>query len=168
MRGSPSTALSGQIRVGRALGADAGEPEDEDSTTLAGGPALPEDEDAGVAGNSEYVLRVRVSDPSTASATVNVIVRVTEVNEAPAFGEDAPTVLRVRENADPPVITFGDDDSPVNADTFAVTDQDGADTARAYSVTGDDREGPCLRQQMTYWGSWRATGPTSRRRARTR
>ena len=133
-------SASGQIRVGRALGADAGEPEDEDSTSLTGGPALPVDEDAGVAGNSEYVLRVRVSDPSTASATVNVIVRVTEVNEAPAFDEDAPTVLRVKENADPPVITFGDDDSPVNADTFAVTDQDGADTARAYSVTGEDRE----------------------------
>ena len=133
-------SASGQIRVGRALGADAGEPEDEDSTSLTGGPALPEDEDAGVAGNSEYVLRVRVSDPSTASATVNVIVRVTEVNEAPAFDEDAPTVLRVKENADPPVITFGDDDSPVNAGTFAVTDQDGADTARAYSVTGEDRE----------------------------
>ena len=83
---------------------------------------------------------MRVSDPSTASATVNVIVRVTDVNEAPAFDEDAPTALRVRENADPPVITFGDDDGPVDADTFAVTDQDGADTARAYSVTGEDRE----------------------------
>ena len=83
---------------------------------------------------------MRVSDPSTASATANVIVRVTNVNEAPAFGEDVPTVLRVRENADAPVITFGDDDSPVDADTFAVTDQDGADTTHAYSVTGDDRE----------------------------
>ena len=88
-------SASGQIRVGRALGADAGEPEDEDSTALTGGPALPVDEDAGVAGNSEYVLRVRVSDPSTASATVNVIVRVTDVNEAPAFDEDAPVALRV-------------------------------------------------------------------------
>ena len=133
-------SLSGQIRVARELGADSGETEDEDSTVLTGSPALPEDEDADVAGNSEYVLRVRVSDPSTASATANVIVRVTNVNEAPAFNEDVPTVLRVRENADPPVITFGDDDSPVNADTFAVTDQDGADTTNAYSVAGDDRE----------------------------
>ena len=133
-------SASGQIRVGKALGADAGEPEDEDTSSLIGGPALPVDEDAGVAGNGEYVLRVRVSDPSTASATVNVIVTVTDVNEAPAFDEDAPTVLRVRENADPPVITFGDDDSPVDAGTFAVTDQDGGDTTRAYSVTGDDRE----------------------------
>ena len=132
-------SASGQIMVGRVLGADAGEREDEDTTSLPGSPALPEDEDADVAGNSEYVLRVRVSDPSTASATVNVIVRVTNVNEAPTFHEDVPTVLRVRENADPD-ITFGDDDNPVDAGTYAVTDQDGADTTYAYSVTGDDRE----------------------------
>ena len=133
-------SLSALIRVGRELGADPGETEDEDSTALTGSPTVPEGEDADVAGNSEYVLRVRVSDPSTASATVNVIVRVTNVNEAPVFDEDVPTVLRVRENADPPVITFGDNDSPVDADTFAVTDQDGADTTYAYSVTGDDGE----------------------------
>ena len=53
---------------------------DEDSTALTDGPALSDGEDAGDAGNSEYVLRVMVSDPSTASATVNVIVRVTNVN----------------------------------------------------------------------------------------
>ena len=133
-------SASGRIMVGRVLGADAGEREDEDSTALTGSPALPDDEDADVAGNSEYVLRVRVSDPSTASATVNVIGRVTDVNEAPAFDEDVPTVLRVRENADPPVITVGDSGTPVDADTHAVTDQDGADTTYAYSVTGDDRE----------------------------
>ena len=133
-------SLSGQIRVGKVLGADDGEREDE-ATTLVGDPALPEGEDAGVAGNSEYVLRVRVSDPSTASATVNVIVRVTNVNEPPAFNENVPTLLRVEENpADQPVITFGDDDSEVDADTFAVTDQDGAVTTVSYSVTGDDRE----------------------------
>ena len=132
---------SGQIRVGKELGADGGQREDEDSTTLSGNPALPENEDADDVGNSEYVLRVRVSDPSTASATVNVIVRVTDVNEAPVFDEDAPTVLKVIENEDPLVITFGDDDSPVGADTFAVTDQDDADTTTTftYSVTGDNR-----------------------------
>ena len=139
-------SLSGQIRVGKELGADDEEREDEDSTTLAGTPALPEDEDADDAGNSEYVLRVRVSDPSTASATVNVIVRVTNVNEAPVFGEDVPTALRVREitdiedNADAPGLTFGDEDSPVDVETFAVTDQDANDTTFSYSVTGDDRE----------------------------
>ena len=132
-------SLSGQIRVGKVLGADAGEREDE-ATTLSGDPALPEGEDAGEADNSEYVLRLRVSDPSTASATVNLIVRVTNVNEPPDFAENVPTLLRVEENEAPPVITFGDDDSEVDTDTFAVTDQDGAVTTVTYSVTGDDRE----------------------------
>ena len=78
---------------------------------------MPDGEDAGAAGNNEYVLRVRVSDPSTASATVNVIVRVTNVNEPPAFDEDVPTVLRVdeipdrtnadSENADPVIKRWG-------------------------------------------------------------
>ncbi len=132
-------SLSGQIRVGKVLGADDGEQEDE-VTILSGDPALPDNEDAGEADNSEYVLRLRVSDPSTASATVNVIVRVTNVNEPPAFGENVPTLLRVVENTDPPVITFGDADSEVDADTFAVTDQDSDVTNVRYSVTGDDRE----------------------------
>ena len=106
-------SLSGQIRVGKQLGADPGETEDEDSTVLTGAPALPDDEDADEENNGEYVLRVRVSDPSTASATVNVIVRVTEVNEAPAFDDDAPTLLSVVENADPPVITVGTTTAPL-------------------------------------------------------
>ncbi len=133
-------SLSGQIRVGKELGADDEEREDEDSTTLAGTPALPEDEDADDAGNSEYVLRVRVSDPSTASATVNVIIKVTNVNEPPAFDEDVPTLLRVKENEDPPNITVGDSGTSIDGATFAVTDQDANDTTFSYSVTGDDDE----------------------------
>ena len=140
-------SASGQIRVGKVLGFDdrehLGEPserEDEDSRALTGNPALPEGEDAGQAVNNEYVLRVRASDPSTASATVNVIVRVTNVNEPPDFNEGVPTLLRVRENVDPPALTFGDNDSPVVAATFVLTDQDGTVTSVTYSVTGDDRE----------------------------
>ena len=141
-------SLSGQLRVGRELGADAGEREDEDSTALSGIGALPGGEEAPDPGNSEYVLRVRVSDPSTASATVNVIVTVTGVNEPPAFDEDAPTALRVRENADSPVITFGESDTPVDFNTYAVTDQDGSvggphpydDTSYTYSVSGPDSD----------------------------
>ena len=132
--------LSGQIRVGEELGADAGEREDEDSTALTGGPMLPEGEDAGDADNSEYVLRVRVSDPSTASAVVNVIVTVAGVNEFPLFDEDAPASLRVRENADPPVLTLGDGETPVGTVTYAATEQDGDDTCCTYSVSGPDRE----------------------------
>ena len=130
-------SATGQLRVGKVLGADDGEREDE-ATSLTGAPALANDEDADEADNSEYVLRVRASDPSTASATVNVIVSVTNMNEPPEFDEDVPTVLRVRENEDPPALTFGDDDSPVDASTFAVTDQDTANPTVAYSVTGED------------------------------
>ena len=131
-------SASGQIRVGKELGADAGEQEDEDSTDISGVPALPGGEDAYDAGNSEYVLWVKVSDPSTASATVNVIVTVTELNEAPLFEEDAPTVLRVVENADSPVITLEDGDTLLPPNTYAVTDQDGSDTCCTYLVTGVD------------------------------
>ena len=159
-------SLTGQIRVGKVLGADPGkreddpderecdlgegeagpgEREDEDSTALVGGPALPPGE-ADECGNSEYVLRVRASDPSTASAIVNVIVRVTEVNEPPAFKDEAPTLLSVVENADPPVITIGHGGPAIDADTYAVTDQDGIvtgpdgydDTTYTYSVSGAD------------------------------
>ena len=138
-------SASGQIRVGKVLGADAREHLDDpderedEATSLIGAPALPDDEDAGDAGNSEYVLRVRVSDPSTASTTVNVIVRVTNENEPPAFNENVPTLLRVKENEDP-TIRFGDDDSEVDEDTFAVTDQDGDATTVPHRVTGDDEE----------------------------
>ena len=131
---------SGQIMVGKLLGADPGEREDEDSTGLPGVPELPENEDAAEEDNSEYVLRVRASDPSTASATVNVIVRVTNVNEAPEFDQDVPTLLRVVENEDPPGLTFGDDDNPVDAATFSATDQDSPSATITYSVTGDDLE----------------------------
>ena len=149
-------SLSGQIRVGKVLGADDREPEDEDSTSLPGSPVLPVGEEAGGVGNSEYVLRVRVSDPSTASATVNVIVTVTNVNEPPHFVDEAPpTVLRVdeipdgedpdRENEGPPVIRVGHDGLSIDTDTYRVADQDGSiddgpnsydDTTYTYSVTG--------------------------------
>ena len=138
-------SLTGQIRAGKELGADPGELEDE-ATTLPGSPAPLEVEDA--ASNSRYVLRVRASDPSTASATVNVIVRVTEVNEPPAFDDDAPTLLSVVENTDPPDITVGHGGPAIDADTYAVTDQDGSvagsdgydDTTYTYSVSGADRD----------------------------
>ena len=79
-------SASGQLRVGKVLGADDGD----GKTRTDPHSRRPREDD-----NSEYVLRVRVSDPSTASATVNVIVRVRDVNEPPAFeNEDVPTVLK--------------------------------------------------------------------------
>ena len=38
-----------------------------------------------------------------------------------------------------PVLTFGGDDTPVDAGTYAATDQDGDDTTDTYSVSGADR-----------------------------
>ena len=128
-------SASGQVRVGKVLGADDGEREDEGPTPIAGAPAQPGD-----GGNSEYVLRVRVSDPSTASATVNVIVTVRDVTEPPAFGEDVPTLLRVKENEDRLGITIGDSGKSVVATTFAATDQDGDVVTVPHQVTGDDEE----------------------------
>ena len=110
---------------------------------------------------------MKVSDPSTASATVNVIVTVADVNEPPHFvNEDAPTLLRVRENQKddegdpvvPPVITFGDSDTRVDAGTYAVTDLDVDETGPhpyddtdvdtyMYSVSGRRQRCPCLQQQ---------------------
>ena len=141
--------MSGQLRIGKALGADGGEREDEDSTSLAGSPALPPGEDAGDADNSKYVLRVRASDPSTAFDTVNVIVAVSDVNEPPRFvDQNAPTLLRVRENVDSPVITFGIRDTPLDADAYTVFDLDVDETAPhphddrsySYSVSGPDSD----------------------------
>ena len=141
-------SLSGQIRVARVLGADAGEVEDEDSTALDGSPSLPEGENADDAGNSEYVLRLRVTDPSTAFDTVNVVITINDVNEPPAFQNDAPTLLSVVENTDPPVIRVGHSGTAIDAETYAVTDQDGSvtgpdgydDTTYTYSVAGADRD----------------------------
>ena len=115
-------SLTGQIRAGKVLGADPGateddadQREDEDSKDLTADLGLTADEDPGEAGNSEYVLRARASDPSTAFAVVNVIVRVAEVNEPPAFGENAPTLLSVVEkvNEAPPVIRVEHDGDPL-------------------------------------------------------
>ena len=126
-------SASGQMRVGKVLGADDGEREDEGPTTLTAVPGAPD--------NNQYVLRVRASDPSTASATVNVIISVPNENEPPAFDEDVPTVLRVRENEVPLVLKFVDgegNDSRVDEDTFDVTDQDGDVPTPTYSVSGAD------------------------------
>ena len=139
-------SLTGQIRVAKVLGADAGQTEDEGPTGLTGDPVLPAGEDAAQPDNSEYVLRVRVSDPSTASVTVNVIVTVTNVNEPPEFDEDVPTLLRVKENQKDsndqpiqPVITLEDGETPIATTTFVATDQDSGDTSVSYRLSGTDR-----------------------------
>ena len=136
-------SLSGQIRVGKALGADPGETEDEDSMDLTAVLGLTTDEDPGKAANSEYVLRVKVSDPSTASATVNVIVVVTNVNEAPQFRKDAPTELSVAEGDADKILKAGTPPVELQGSTYAVTDEDAEDSPSqtgAYSLEGADKD----------------------------
>ena len=144
-------SASGQIRVGKELGADAGEREDEDSTAFSSGPALPQRKDAAEPLNSEYVLRVRVSDPSTASDIANVIVTVTEVNEAPRFDadttqggiQDPPTELSVTEANAVKSLQAGTPLADLQGNTYTVMDEDAADEvpeAGAYSLKGADKD----------------------------
>ena len=71
---------------------------------------------------------------------MNVIVRVTEVNEPPAF-DDAPTLLSVVENEGLAGHQGWAHGPLIDASTYAVTDQDGADTTTyTYSVSGADGE----------------------------
>ena len=90
------TRSSGQIKVGKKLGADTGQPEDEDTTlgeAADGAAAIQND-----ATNNEYVVRVKATDPSGATRTVNVVIKVNDINEPPAFVDsDVPTVLNVIE-----------------------------------------------------------------------
>ena len=101
---------SGQIKVGKKLGADEGTPDQrEDEDSLAAFPAADYawlNNDAGDAvahtgaTNNVYILLVKATDPSGASQTQPVAVTVNDINEAPAFeeGADVPTVLNVAEN----------------------------------------------------------------------
>ncbi len=106
---------SGQIKVGKKLGADTGEPEDQDSATAfpAADYAWLNDTTDGAtaftaATTNVYILLVKATDPSGASATQPVAITVTEVNEAPVFdtntteaGIQAPaTTVMVAEDQD--------------------------------------------------------------------
>ena len=79
---------------------------------------------------------------------MNVVITINDVNEPPAFNDDAPTLLSVVENADPPFIRVGHSGTAIDAETYAVTDQDGSvtgpdgydDTTYTYSVAGADRD----------------------------
>ena len=88
---------TGQIRVGKKLGADADQEEDENTglAALADGATAATNE----AGNNEYVVRVKATDPSGATRTVNVVIEVKDINEPPAFlAANVPAVLNVTEN----------------------------------------------------------------------
>ena len=106
---------------------------------------------------------MRVSDPSTASAIVNVIVTITEVNEPPAFHDDAPTLLSVVEkvNEDPPDIKIehsGDIYSmlipiavmPTRTGSVSGTLTVMTTPIYTYSVSGADGDDFLVRQRHTW------------------
>ena len=135
-------AASGQIRVGKKLGADEAEPDqrEDEATTLEAdetGGALAATNDPN---NSEYVLRVKAIDPSGAFSTVTVVITVNDINEAPTFGSSVPKVLNVVENTialrmdatalteTPNAYAANDEDADTNtAEGPATLDLDGAD-----------------------------------------
>ncbi len=136
---------TGQIRVGKKLGADEGPPDQrEDEQTN-----LPVDEDGGAlaadnaARNSQYVLRVKATDPSGAFSTVTVVVAVNDINEAPNF-VDAPTVLNVVENTTALRIGASGTDALGDPAAYDATDQD-ADR----SLTGTGTPNPTAADNET-------------------
>ena len=153
---------SGQIKVGKKLNFEALEAaaENDEETELGadsiGGAVAVATTDTGAAVNDEmYILRVRATDPSGAYANVNVIVSLKDINEAPAFDEDAPkdTVTVVERGSDLLQPDDGDatdtnsDPDPLAGDAFLARDQDvrdtGAeddDTIAAYAVEGADKK----------------------------
>ena len=69
-RGSLSNGATGQIRVGKKLGADAGSPDQREDeligTDRVGRRMAEHSQSDNIAGNSQYVLRVKATDPSGA------------------------------------------------------------------------------------------------------
>ena len=127
---------SGQIKVGKKLGADPAvtgttEEREDESTTATEVPGLPE---TNAGANSEYVLIVRATDPSGAPSDVNVIVTVTEVPEAPAFTETVPTTLWVTEGTGRALRTGQTATTSPDPDNSLASDTD------AYVATDDDGE----------------------------
>ena len=132
------TRSSGQIKVGKKLGADGDQPEDEDSATEFPAndyPWLNDTTDGATAYTAAttnvYILMVKATDPSGASMTQAVAVTVNDINEPPAFeaGADVPTVLNVTENLTALRVgaTGGD---PLSPTAYDADDQD-ADTNEA-------------------------------------
>ena len=105
------------------------------------------------AGNNTYLVTVKAEDPSGAPVTQDVIITVTNVNEAPAIASGAPTTLWVTEiteitetaterqlrttKADP-----GDDTANLDDLAYQANDNDGTelDTAVGYSLEGADKD----------------------------
>ena len=139
---------SGQIKVGKKLGADAGQEEDEASDSVTPPPpelgVTPNVVPPATADNNHYVLQVKATDPSTASTTVNVIVIITNSNEGPEFLENAPATVLVTElEADNPLRTPGTPAVALATGAYVATDEDDGDTVPdvgGYALEGADKD----------------------------
>ena len=150
---------SGQIKVGKKLGADTGQPEDEDSATAfpetatapdIAYPWLNDTTDGATAftaaASNVYILEVKATDPSGADTTQAVAVTVNDINEAPAFeeGDDTPKVLNVVEGAPDgatsnPLRVGADGTTALDDAAYNADDQD-ADQAIGGDSTPADNE----------------------------
>ena len=113
---------TGQIKVGKKLDFELAQ--DETNTEA-------DNEIENAVENNEYVVRVQATDPTGSSDTINVIITVKDVNEAPMFATGAPVALTVSEEEtqadgyqllNPPV----DDADPVALEpgAYVATDED--------------------------------------------
>ena len=104
--------------------------------------ALDSDDDNVDTTDETHSVTVTATDPSGASASQPVTITVNDINEGPAFGMDAPTLLRVVERGT--AILIGETGTTaVESVTYNVTDDDEtADPANTftYSVAGADRK----------------------------
>ena len=181
---------SGQIKVGKKLGADGDQPEDEATNLTEADDGA--DAATNAVGNNEYVVRVKATDPSGATRTVNVVIEVNDINEAPAFAlaGNVPTVLNVVENGVQLRVgaTGGDnlDNAAYNADDQDAdtnTDEDNATLTRSGAdakyftitnggelafVTGDEAHTPNFEKKSSYSITIVATSGEDDRLRRTR
>ena len=86
---------------------------------------LNSDDDSDATTDQEYTVEVTVTDPSGADETVDVVITVNDVNDAPAFGADAPKTLWVTENADPLAFRTDEDTTATNDFTATILRGDG-------------------------------------------
>ena len=110
-----------------------------EATATAAG-ATPDNE----AGNNEYVVLVRATDPSGASHTVPVVITVKDANEPPklADGKDQKTLYAAENVENTGLFTAAaltDDSSPT---TYTATDEDAddLDTAITFTLEGADED----------------------------
>ena len=117
--------------------------------------------------NNVYVIRVRATDPSSASKDQDVLITVKDVNESPEFDEEElkpQLTLYIDENrtanTTPTLVLRPGEavtDPVTDVDAFTATDNDGttADTI-GYTVEGADEKFFDIAPLMANWRSRRA------------